>query len=168
MQNTETEEQWARIEKELVEILRCSIRKLRARWKELYRSEPPSSFGPDLLRRSIAYRIQEQIYGGLEPNIRREIEQLVRTIRKSPSGKIDLPQRIKSGSVLVREWKGQTYRVTVSGRGFIYNKTVYSTLSEIARQITGTRWNGPRFFGLRKSSETDSISRNRPVEPKVI
>lgn len=69
-----------------------------------------------------------------------------------PNGKIVLPRRIKPGSVLVREWKGRSYRVTVMADGFAYDGERFASLSEIAWEITGTKWNGPRFFGLRSPS----------------
>jgi Protein of unknown function (DUF2924) len=78
-----------------------------------------------------------------------------------PNGKIVLPRRIKPGSVLVREWKGKSHRVMVLAEGFAYDGKTFGNLSEIAVLITGTRWNGPRFFGLRsKAQESDE-----PVGP---
>jgi hypothetical protein len=74
-----------------------------------------------------------------------------------PNGKIVLPRRIKPGSVLVREWKGKSHRVMVLAEGFAYDGETYSNLSEIAVLITGTRWNGPRFFGLRSKAEESSV-----------
>lgn len=72
-----------------------------------------------------------------------------------PNGKIVLPRRIKPGSELVRTWKGKTHRVTVMADGFTYDGQRYGSLSEIATEITGTKWNGPRFFGLRTKAGTD-------------
>ena len=128
------------------------IVELRARWRGLFKSEPPKAFGPDLLRRSIAYRIQEVAYGGLDRATTRLLQQLKAQMRKTP-GKTVLPRRIKAGAVLVRKWKGHSYRVTVLDEGFAYDGQTYDSLSVIARQITGTRWNGPRFFGLRGDKE---------------
>jgi hypothetical protein len=125
---------------------------LRNRYRELYRKKPPPAFGPDLLRRTIAYHIQEKTFGGLPSSARDELDRNIKAISKAPSGHIELPRRIKAGAVLIREWKGKTYRVTVVDDGFIYEEHNYSSLSEIAREITGARWNGPRFFGLRKST----------------
>jgi Protein of unknown function (DUF2924) len=78
-------------------------------------------------------------------------------------GKIVLPRRIKPGSVLVRQWKGKSHRVMVLADGFAYDGNTFSNLSEIAVLITGTRWNGPRFFGLRsKTAEGDELARPGP------
>ena len=128
------------------------IAELRALWRAKFQSDPPKAFGPDLLRRSIAYRIQEDAYGGLDPATTRLLKQLMAQYAKTP-GKIVMPRRIKPGAILVREWKGESHRVTVLEDGFAYQGKTYESLSEIARLITGTRWNGPRFFGLRPDKE---------------
>ena len=80
------------------------------------------------------------------------LNQLIAQHTKTP-GKIVLPRRIKPGAILVRQWKGASHRVTVLEGGFAYEGKSYESLSEIARSITGTRWNGPRFFGLRTGKE---------------
>jgi hypothetical protein len=124
---------------------------LRVRYRALFKSDPPKAFGPDLLRRSLAYRIQEQAYGGLDPATRRLLNNLMAQQAKSKDGRIIIPRRIKSGAVLVRVWKDQSHRVMVLEDGFAYAGKTYASLSEIARLITGARWSGPRFFGLRSN-----------------
>jgi len=136
------------VEAELDRLPSMPIFELRARWRAQFKSEPPKAFGPDLLRRSIAHRIQEDAYGGLDRATARLLQQLKTQMRTTP-GKIVLPRRIKAGAVLVRKWKGHSHRVTVLDEGFTYEGKTYDSLSVIARLITGTRWNGPRFFGLR-------------------
>lgn len=138
----------ARIEAELDRLQSMPIVQLRALWRAKFKSEPPKAFGPDLLRRSIAYRIQEQAYGGLDRSTARLLKQLMAQYTKTP-GKLVLPRRIKPGAILVRQWKGKGHRVTVLENGFAYDGKTYESLSKIAREITGARWNGPRFFGLR-------------------
>ena len=127
------------------------IADLRVNWRTVFRTDPPSAFGPDLLRRSLAQHIQEQNFGGLSRSARRELERASHSLQNKTTGRIEIARRLKSGSVLVREWNGKTFRVTVADRGFVYNEENFASLSEIARKITGTRWNGPRFFGLRVS-----------------
>jgi hypothetical protein len=135
------------------------IAQLRVRYREVFRTEPPKAFGPDLLRRSIAYRIQEKAYGGLSRSAQRLFDQMMKAYAAKPNGKLVLPRRIKPGSVLVREWKGKSHRVMVLAEGFAYEGKAYGNLSEIAGLITGTRWNGPRFFGLRsKPQECDEAA----------
>lgn len=137
------------IEAEIERIATMRIAELRTLYVQTFRSDPPKAFGPDLLRRSIAYRIQEKAYGGLDPVTRRLLNNLMAQQAKSPDGRIVIPRRIKSGAVLVRVWKDQSHRVMVLEDGFAYAGKTYASLSEIARLITGARWNGPRFFGLR-------------------
>ncbi|ABE61675.1 conserved hypothetical protein [Nitrobacter hamburgensis X14] len=140
------------VEAELAKLPTMPIANLRIRYRELFRAEPPKAFGPDLLRRSIAQRIQERTYGGLSKESSRLLRQLVKAARSKPNGKLELPRRIKAGSELVRTWRGATYRVKVTVEGFAFEGETYASLSEIACKITGTRWNGPRFFGLRSST----------------
>lgn len=134
---------------ELATLPGCSIQVLRRRWGGLFRSEPPQAFGPDLLRRGIAQKLQESAYGALSPTTQRELNRAIASLAKNPSARLELPRRIKPGAVLVRDWKAKSHRVMVLDEGFAYEGRAYPSLSEIARKITGTRWNGPKFFGLR-------------------
>jgi hypothetical protein len=140
------------VEAELDRLPKTPIADLRSRYGELFRTEPPKAFGPDLLRRSIAHHIQEKAYGGLPASTRRLLDQLVKAVTAKPNGRLQLPRQIKPGSELVRTWKHKSYRVMVMADGFAYDGRRFSSLSEIATEITGTRWNGPRFFGLRPIS----------------
>jgi hypothetical protein len=151
------------VEAELDRLAVMPIAQLRVRYREVFRTDPPKAFGPDLLRRSVSHRIQEKAYGGLSRSTQRLLDQLMNAFSAKPNSKIVLPRRIKPGSVLVREWKGRSHRVMVLADGFAYDGNTYSNLSEIAGLITGTRWNGPRFFGLR--SKTDEISKPANVGP---
>lgn len=139
------------VEAELDRLPTMPIADLRVRYRELFRAQPPKAFGPDLLRRSIAHGIQERAYGGLSREHQRLLDQLVKSARAKPNGRLELPRRIKPGSELVRTWNKRTYRVVVLKDGFAYEGCTYKSLSEIASEITGTNWNGPRFFGLRRS-----------------
>src|SRR6202140_3999622 len=140
------------VEAELERLPTTPIAGLRKRYRELFRTEPPKAFGPDLLRRSIAHRIQEKAYGGLRASTRRLLDQQVTAAMAKPNGRLELPRRIKPGSELVRTWKGKSYRITVMADGFAYDGERFASLSEIASEITGTKWNGPRFFGLRSEA----------------
>jgi hypothetical protein len=136
------------IEAELERLRSMPIVELRALWRAKFKSDLPKAFGPDLLRRSIAHKIQEDAYGGLDRTTARLLKTLMAQFAKR-NGRIVLPRRIKPGAILVRHWKRQSHRVTVLEDGFAYQGKPYESLSEIARLITGTRWNGPKFFGLR-------------------
>jgi hypothetical protein len=141
------------VEAELDRVRNMPIIELRALWRAQFKSDPPKAFGPDLIRRSLAQKIQERAYGGLDAATSRLLNHLMAQYAKTP-GKIMLPRRIKAGATLVRDWKGSRHHVTVLNDGFAYQGKTYANLSEIARLITGTRWNGPRFFGLRNSKDT--------------
>jgi hypothetical protein len=143
------------VEAELEGLPTTPIADLRKRYRELFRTEPPQAFGPDLLRRSIAHRIQERAYGGLSLSHQRLLDQLVKSVSAKPNGRLELPRRIKPGSELVRTWNGRTHRVMVMADGFAHGGKTFASLSEIASAITGTKWNGPRFFGLRSSSSRE-------------
>src|ERR1700680_1834666 len=145
------------VEDELDRLATMPIAQLRVRYGEVFRNDPPKAFGPDLLRRSIAHRIQEKAYGGLSRPAQRLLDQAMKAFAAKPNGKIVLPRRIKPGSVLVREWKGKSHRVMVLADAFAYDGKTFGNLSEIAVLITGTRWNGPRFFGLRSKAEEGSV-----------
>jgi hypothetical protein len=145
------------VEDELDRLAVMPIAQLRVRYREVFRADPPKAFGPDLLRRSIAHRIQEKAYGGLSRSAQRLLDQMMKAFTAKPNGKIVLPRRIKPGSVLVRDWKGKSHRVMVLAEGFAYDGKTFGNLSEIAVLITGTRWNGPRFFGLRSKAEESSV-----------
>ncbi|MCX7309513.1 MAG: DUF2924 domain-containing protein [Afipia sp.] len=150
------------IEAELTQLETASLDDLRKRHRLLVRADPPKAFGSDLLRRTIAQRIQEKAYGGLPRPTQRALDQLIKAVHSQPSGNVEIARRIKPGSVLVREWKGTSHRVTVLAEGFAYRGTTYGNLSEIASSIAGSRWNGPRFFGLRpaptKSGKFSSVA----------
>jgi hypothetical protein len=145
----------AAIEAEIERHRSMPIVELRALWRAKLKSEPPKALGPDLLRRSIAYRVQEDAYGGLDRAAARLLKQLMEQFANH-NGRIVLPRRIKPGALLIREWKGQRHQVTVLEHGFAYQGKPYESLSQIARLITGTRWNGPKFFGLRTDKKEPS------------
>lgn len=120
---------------------------LRKGWRQLFRGQPPR-LSRDLLVRAIAYRIQELRYGGLSKATRRKLSALVEGRRSGGEIAPEGAQRIRAGVRLVREWNGRTHTVTVEEEGFTYAGRDYRSLSAIAREITGARWSGPRFFGL--------------------
>jgi len=121
---------------------------LRALWTEELAEKPPPSLGRDILALGIAYARQERRYGGLSRPVAKELDRLLaRALGDTP----ELPTKPlpRAGTILVREWQGTTHHVTVTDDGFLWNGKSRRSLSSIARAITGTTWNGPRFFGLR-------------------
>ncbi len=123
---------------------------LKAQWRDLFDSEPPP-FNRRYLESRLAYRIQELAYGGLKPETIRQLERLGEELDGGDRKK----SRIRAdtmpiaGTRLIREWQGVEHVVTVTPDGFEWQGRPYTSLSAIARAITGTRWNGWVFFGLK-------------------
>jgi len=108
----------------------------------------------DLLQRSIAHRLQEEVLGGLSPAAQRQLAALAGTVASDGSRSRDAPAiRLKAGTTLVREWHGHTHTVMVLEKGFEHAGRHYASLTQIAHAITGSHWSGPRFFGLRRRSK---------------
>lgn len=122
---------------------------LRAEWRRVFRKMAPD-LSPDLMRRAIAWRLQERVHGGLSREAQRELNHLAGKLERSGSIEIQSDISLKIGTRLVREWHGKTYEVLVVDEGFVLDGRSYSSLSQVARDITGAHWSGPRFFGLRK------------------
>ena len=130
----------------------CS-KALKDKWRTLYGVEPPRQISRAFMLRAIAYRIQEKSLGGLKPATRRLLMQFAHdgAAARTP---VAAPSRtVKAGTVLVREWRGASHHVSVLEKGFRFRGRHYRSLSEVAREITGTRWSGPLFFGLKGSRE---------------
>ena len=122
---------------------------LRERWQALF-GTPAPGYGPDLMRRRLAYRIQELAYGGLTEATRtrlREIDKAAQHPAKVVDPAIPVP-----GTMLVKDWGGERHEVTVLADGFQYRGRRYASLSKVAGVVTGTQWNGLRFFGLKARS----------------
>ena len=125
---------------------------LQARWRELFETEPPRR-NRGYLESRIAYRIQELEHGGLSPTAIARLEALGETLDGGDAivRKRRVDDRPVAGTRLIREYQGVEHCVTVMADGFEYQGRPYKSLSAVARAITGTRWNGPLFFGLRNS-----------------
>ncbi|MBA3520451.1 MAG: DUF2924 domain-containing protein [Rhizobiales bacterium] len=123
---------------------------LRQRWRELYASEPPVRMSRELMIQAIAYRIQENIYGGLSHAARMKLVAAREAAAGASSSRAKTQHQVKPGTRFLREWQGHSYEVTAtSDGGFLYRGRTCRSLSQIAREITGTRWSGPAFFGLK-------------------
>ena len=125
---------------------------LRQRWKALYGTEPPPRASRDLLTRAVAYRLQERVLGGLSASTRRLLERIAdNAAARRPARPI--PQRkLQPGAILLRHWGGVQHQVTVLQSGVQFRGKQYRSLSQVARIITGSRWSGPLFFGLKTRS----------------
>ena len=126
---------------------------LKQLWRDLYDREPPSYNKPFLVKR-LAYRIQELAYGGLSARTEAKLTALIEEEDRRVNGKLPVRKgdRPIAGTRMIREWQGVEHTVTVLADGFEYHGRRHKSLSAIARAITGTRWNGPAFFGLRNRS----------------
>jgi len=136
---------------------------LKQQWRELFDSEPPP-FNRRYLESRLAYRIQELSLGGLKPETIRRLERLGEEIDGGARGRRSRCDRERPiiGTRLLREWQGVEQVVTVTADGFEWQGRPYTSLSAIARAITGTRWNGWVFFGLRRGGRRPAEA---PVEP---
>jgi Protein of unknown function (DUF2924) len=147
---------------EIATLAALDLQQLRVRWRKLLRSAPPEHLSRSLLVRILAYKIQAHVLGELDRETARYLDRVARDQarrrkageRRQPKAPPPVPpvpvrRRLKDGTLLAREFGGQMHSVTVVPDGFAWNGSTYTSLSEIARLITGTRWNGPRFFGLR-------------------
>jgi hypothetical protein len=122
---------------------------LHTEWRRLYRAAPPKRLSRDLLRLGIGWKIQEQAYGGLSAATKRRLSELARTLERDGDIRRNRIAQLKPGARLLRDWGGETHKVTVLHEGFEYHGRSWRSLSAIARAITGMHWSGPRFFGLR-------------------
>ena len=136
---------------EIARLRDLDIKELRSRWHTVLGRPPPSHLPRHLLFRMVAYRLQADRYGDLDDENKRLLDH-----SKTPEeavrhalGSTHWSTEVRPGTVLGREWNGQMHQVTVLADGFAWNGKTYSSLSKVAFTITGTRWNGPRFFGLR-------------------
>ena len=132
---------------ELVTLAGLDTNILRFRWAKLFGAEPIRRMSRELLIRGVAYRLQEQAEGGPEKKTLRQLDRLAKEYASSGTIRIGSVPDLRPGTRIVREWQGKVHEVIVLEDGFLWKGCRYRSLSEIARQITGTRWSGPRFFG---------------------
>ena len=136
----------------IVALKSASIDELKKTWRELFDKEPPP-YNRRFLENRLAYRIQELAYGGLKASTVKRLEELGEQLDggnpRVRSRRVD--NRPVAGTKLIREWQGNSYEVTVQVLDFEFQGRPYKSLSHIAREITGTIWNGWAFFGLKKS-----------------
>jgi hypothetical protein len=138
------------IAKALVRLSEVTIFELRGEWRRLHRTPPPMRLSRDLLTRGIAYKLQERAYGSLSTATARKLEQAGAYPLSRGAVKPAPPISLKPGTRLVREWRGVTHMVLIHSDGIEWCGQRCRSLSLVARKITGARWSGPRFFGLRR------------------
>ena len=144
------------LSREIAALFDLGVSELKDRWRSVYGTEPPARSSEKLLISAIAYRMQERAFGGLKPSVRRLLERASedaggrRVLHTQPV------TRASTGTVLIRDWQGKSHHVTMLDQGVLYRKKNYRSLSQVARVITGCRWSGPLFFGLRGRSKEGS------------
>lgn len=142
------------VDAEIARLRGLGVESLRARWRTSFGQDAPIHVARHLLFAMLAYRLQAEVMGDLDAATVRFLKQV--DLAPSKQAAVPLTQAferrtrdLSPGTVLTREWGGQHHRVMVLDGGFVWEGRTYSSLSEIAKAITGTKWNGPRFFGLR-------------------
>lgn len=134
----------------LAQIRTMDIVALKAMWRDLFTTEPPP-YNRKFLESRLSYRVQELAYGGLKPETLKRLAALAEDLDRESTSRRGAPeQKLLIGTRLLREWQGVEHTVTVLDRGYEWQGRPYQSLSSVARAITGTRWSGPLFFGLRR------------------
>ena len=148
-----------RLREELQALPGRSAHELKQSWQTLLGTQPPDRLSRDLLIRVIADKLQEATLGGLSPATKRKLAVLAhRTADGSRTETAPDILRIKAGTKLVRTWRGNTHTVLALENGFEHEGKRYASLTQIADEVTGAHWSGPRFFGLTKSRKAASAS----------
>jgi hypothetical protein len=150
------------VEDEIAHLRGLDLKGLRSRWQSVFRRSAPAHLTRHLLFAVIAYRLQADRFGDLD---HATLQVLDRTVAKEegPAMSARLASfdqkrtELTPGTVLVREWDRQSQRVMVMADGFAWNGQTYDSLSKVAFAITGTKWNGPRFFGLREKKDRSAM-----------
>ena len=145
---------------EIAHLRDLDLQGLRARWKSMFRQQPPAHLPRHLLFAALAYRLQADELGDLDPATARLLRQIAAAggTSRLTEGFGRRRNELKPGTILMREWNAQAYRVMVVDEGFAWNGKTYDSLSKVAFAITGTNWNGPRFFGLRDKISPEAKS----------
>jgi Protein of unknown function (DUF2924) len=150
------------LDAELAGIVAMNVDDLRDLWRRTRGQEPPAALSKDLIARALAHWRQEECLGGVNPHLSKQLAAFAKT-RSEP------PRHVKVGSIIVREHQGKLHEVLVVPDGFCWQGQTFASLSTIARKITGTSWNGPRFFGLRDAAEREAppVAVTKPTAPRA-
>jgi hypothetical protein len=147
-----------RIAAEIAALDTLDLEALRAEWRRLYRHPAPKFFRRNLLIRGIAYEMQAKVFGGLSPKTRKKLLKIAADHEAGPGfTTADAPRKLRPGTRLIRAWKGTTHTVNVLDDGFEWSGQKFRSLSAIAREISGTNWNGFNFFGLDRRKGGDNV-----------
>lgn len=139
------------LEAEIADLPTLSLAILRERWANLYGTPAPLTLRRDLLIRAVAYQLQVRAYGGLSASTKRKLRDIASAVRDGSFDATVTEPRVRPGTRLIRVWHGETHTVFVHEDGFEWNGSRYRSLSQIAKVVTGTQWNGWTFFGVKRA-----------------
>lgn len=152
------------LEDEIARLRDLDLSELRDKWRKHYKTEPSKSFRRDFLVRAVAYQMQVEVYGGLKPSTLRRLKKIAEALREGKAEAIFTAPKIKPGTLLVRSWRDENHTVMALEQGFAWKGKRYKSLSEVARAITGTQWNGLVFFGVKPRSLGNKNALKRSVD----
>ena len=138
------------MEEEIGRLPDLPYSELKERWQKLFGAAAPKHISRQLLVKAIAYRMREKVLGGLSPETKRRLREIAAAISEGREDSLYMGPRVKPGTRLVRAWQGKTHIVDVLPDGFAWDGAKHSSLSAIAKAITGTNWNGYVFFGVKR------------------
>lgn len=146
---------------EVAALAYLTHQELRLAWRRHYKTHPPKFLNRNVIELGVAWKIQERAFGGLGPATKRQVDALADELEAKSD--IARPKRLglRPGAQLIRDWHGETHEVLVTEDGFHWRGRNWRSLTLIAKEITGTHWSGPRFFGL-----ADSSHRSRQPAPE--
>ena len=156
MRHRVSEVQAEKLAQDLKDLGTRSDDELKEHWRNLYGTEPPRKIHGSLLIPAIAYRMQEKALGGLKPSARRHLMRVATNAARGQRAPAYPSLSPKPGTVFVRDWGGVTHQVKVLEDGILFRSNRYKSLSEVARVITGSRWSGTLFFGLKSAVKEQS------------
>jgi hypothetical protein len=133
---------------EVAALALLSHRELRLAWRRYYKTYPPKFVNRNVIEVGVAWKIQERAFGGLGAATKRQLDALADELETKSDIKRPKRVQLRPGARLVRDWHGETHEVLVTEDGFQWRGRTWRSLSLIAKEITGTQWSGPRFFGL--------------------
>jgi len=122
-------------------------------WEENFNTQPPATIGKLLMVRILAYRMQEREYGGLSHSARKRLKEIAHSLKGSRKPPRENASALGAGTKIIRIWRGEAHEVFSTGDGYRYRGQEFRSLSKIAKEITGTHWSGPAFFGTKKKAK---------------
>lgn len=152
-------EEVQQIKLEIERIRSLSVENLRLLWQQKFERRVPAALSKDLISRMLCFKVQEEVFGSFDRATLKRLD----ACANGKKGGAKQAAHLRAGTELIREYQGERLKVIVTEDGFVFKGKNYSSLTSIARSVTGTNWNGPKFFGLRAKDEKAST----PIIPPV-